>query len=137
MNAYDVDMYETMFGYITATIFFTFAILLIPTIIILTLKIIGQWKIFEKAGIQGWKALIPFYADYCLCKMTFGEGLFFLIFLIPGANLIMQMILGIYLAKAFGKEIVFGILTGLFPFVMYLILGFSDSIYIGPQMDGF
>ena len=35
MNAYDVDMYETVFGYLSATIFFTFAILLIPTIIIL------------------------------------------------------------------------------------------------------
>lgn len=28
------------------------------------------WKIFEKAGIRGWKAIIPFYGDFVRFKMV-------------------------------------------------------------------
>ena len=27
-------------------------------------EIIGNWKIFTKAGIAGWKSIIPIYSDY-------------------------------------------------------------------------
>ena len=27
------------------------------------------WKVFEKAGIKGWKAIIPFYGDYTKFKL--------------------------------------------------------------------
>ena len=30
------------------------------------LYIITKWKVFEKAGIEGWKSLIPFYSYYTL-----------------------------------------------------------------------
>lgn len=26
--------------------------------------VVGWWKVYEKAEIKGWKALIPFYSDY-------------------------------------------------------------------------
>lgn len=32
--------------------------------------VIGQWKIFEKAGEEGWKSLIPFYNAYILWKIA-------------------------------------------------------------------
>ena len=48
------------------------------------LVIIGTWKILEKAGEQGWKALIPFYNNYTLYKV-FWKVKWFWISLIPAA----------------------------------------------------
>lgn len=36
------------------------------SILLWILKIFGIYRIFEKAGIEGWKALIPFYREYIL-----------------------------------------------------------------------
>lgn len=33
---------------------------------LLVLTIVASWKLFEKAGLQGWKAIIPIYSTYCL-----------------------------------------------------------------------
>ena len=29
------------------------------------LVLVARWKVFDKAGIAGWKSLIPIYSDYC------------------------------------------------------------------------
>ena len=34
----------------------------------IVLIIIGTWKILQKAGEDGWKAIIPFYGKYTLFK---------------------------------------------------------------------
>lgn len=33
------------------------------------LILIARWKVFSKAGIDGWKSLIPIYSDYCTYKI--------------------------------------------------------------------
>ena len=51
-----------------------FIILMMFMILVLgvtvVLAVIGQWKLFEKAGEKGWKALIPFYNAYIHCKIV-------------------------------------------------------------------
>ena len=32
--------------------------------IIYIISVIGMFKVFEKCGLEGWKAIIPFYNDY-------------------------------------------------------------------------
>ena len=34
------------------------------------LCLISRWKVFDKAGIAGWKSLIPIYSDYCTFKIA-------------------------------------------------------------------
>ena len=34
------------------------------------IMIIARWKIFTKAGEEGWKAIIPIYSDMVLCKIV-------------------------------------------------------------------
>lgn len=46
-------------------------------------SLVCMWKVFAKAGIPGWKALIPFYNLYCLCKLTWGIGWLFLLVFTP------------------------------------------------------
>ena len=107
--------------------------LMIVCIALTVLEIIAMWKIFAKAGEAGWKSIIPIYNMYILYKITFGNGLFFLFLLIPVADIIIQIICDVKLAKAFGHGIGFGIgLIFLSP-IFTMILGFNDDTYLGPQ----
>ena len=47
------------------------------------LVLIARWKVFDKAGIAGWKSLIPLYSDYCTYKIAW-KTMFFWIFLAGG-----------------------------------------------------
>ena len=38
---------------------------------------IGRMRMFQKAGVEGWKAWIPLYRDYVLCQITMGSRLVF------------------------------------------------------------
>lgn len=40
------------------------------------LMIVALWRIYEKAGEQGWASLIPFYRDYVLYKVSGKKNLF-------------------------------------------------------------
>ena len=51
----------------------------IGDIVVCILSIIFLWKIFEKAGEKGWKAIIPFYSTYVLFKLVW-ETKYFWIF---------------------------------------------------------
>lgn len=41
-------------------------------ILVSILALVVHWKLFEKAGEEGWKALIPIYNLYILFKITWG-----------------------------------------------------------------
>lgn len=45
--------------------------------------IIGNWKLFVKAGQPGWKSIIPFYSTYTLCEMVGLNWYWFLLALAP------------------------------------------------------
>ncbi|MBP8640193.1 MAG: zinc-ribbon domain-containing protein [Oscillospiraceae bacterium] len=55
----------------------------IISIAIGVLTIVALWKLFEKAGEPGWAALIPFYNAYVLFKISWGNGWFFLLSVVP------------------------------------------------------
>ncbi|MCC8088753.1 MAG: DUF5684 domain-containing protein [Rikenellaceae bacterium] len=38
--------------------------------IVMVILLVSNWKIFEKAGEKGWKALIPVYNNYILVKIS-------------------------------------------------------------------
>lgn len=83
------------------------------------LQVIAYWKIFTKAGEEGWKSIIPIYNGYVQYRLTWDVQYFWV---------------ALYkLACAYGHGI--GFTIGLFflnPLFM-LILGFGDSEYMGPQ----
>lgn len=93
--------------------------------------IIGLWKVFEKAGEEGWKVLIPFYNMYILFKITWGNGWLFLLLLIPVVHVVIPIITLYKLAKSFGKGVGFFFgLWFLYP-VFIMILGFGPGQYRG------
>lgn len=98
---------------------------------ILVLIIAGNWNVLEKAGIEGWKALIPFYNMYCMAKIVFGTGWPFLITFVPFFSAVYYIVWRILLAKSFGKGIGFTIGLVILPFIFVPILGLGDSQYRG------
>ena len=41
------------------------------------LTVAAQWVVFQKAGIAGWKSIIPIYNSYCLFKIAWGMDGYF------------------------------------------------------------
>ena len=48
---------------------------------------IGYWKLFEKANIEAWKSLIPFYSEYVMMVGIVGKPKWWFIYLlVPVVN---------------------------------------------------
>ena len=89
---------------------------------------IGIFGMFKKAGIEGWKAFIPFYNTWCMVdKMKLNKGWFFFQF-IPIAGQFITIWITIKFVEHFGR---FGFLhhaaTVLFPFIYFPYLGYSQN----------
>jgi len=93
------------------------------------ITVVGWWKVFEKAGKPGWAALVPIYNIIVLVQIAGRPEWWAVLFFIPFANLVVNVILGLDVAKRFGRSEGFGIGLGLLPGIFYPILGFSDSQY--------
>lgn len=143
-----------------------FLIVLAIVIAILVIIVISNWKILTKANEEGWKALIPFYNKWTLCEVVglspywviellivqalylfinqVLEGNFVVIslsWLVSLNSLYFNVVYSLSLAKSFGKDKSFGILTVFFPVITLPMLAFGKSEYVGkngekdPVMD--
>ncbi|MBR3180462.1 signal peptidase I [Candidatus Saccharibacteria bacterium] len=93
------------------------------------LGIIAQWKIFKKAGEEGWKALIPIYNVYTLLNILSMEPLLCLLSFVPGAWFILSIVMDVKLAQSFKKGTGFALgLIFLGP-IFSLILAFGSAKY--------
>lgn len=102
-------------------------------LIIVVVLLIALWKIYEKGGEKGWKALIPFYNVYIEFKLFWGNGWMFLLTLIPIVNVVVQIMLLHKMSKAFGHGIGFTLGLIFLPYIFLAILGFNGDEYLGPQ----
>ena len=92
------------------------------------------WKIFTKAGKEGWAAIIPYYNYYVILQIVGRPGWWLLLYLVPCVNIIVHVMVTIDLAKSFGKDIGFAIGMIILPFIFYPILAFGDATYKGPSV---
>lgn len=108
--------------------FFIFSFLLV-------FMIICHWKIFTKAGQEGWKCLIPFYNIYVQLQIAKQPTIWLLYFFIPFANIYFAVKHIHGLSKAFGKDIAFTLGLIFLPFIFYAILAFGNTRYIYNNED--
>lgn len=121
-------------------------------LIYVVLEIVANWKIFTKAGEEGWKAIIPYYNSFVTFKIG-GNTMYFWIWLAATVlNYILSSFdgfLGILaslcslavfvfyvlreynLAKAFGKGIGFTVGLVLLNPIFRMMLGFGSAEYQG------
>ena len=55
-----------VFSVIAMFVIMIYIVLMLIVLAAAVLTIIGQWKIFAKAGRPGWAAIVPFYSSYIL-----------------------------------------------------------------------
>lgn len=117
----------------------------------------AYWKIFNKFGEPGWKAIIPVYNVYVLYKATWSVKMFVVSIILAAltglktvgagtaVEAVFPMIASIatlalalldsvwkyYLAKSFGRGTGFAVGLILMGPIFKLILGFGSSEYIG------
>ena len=93
-------------------------------------SIVAMWKVYSKAGRPGWAAIVPFYSEYVLFDVVYGNGLKFLLLLVP---LYLRIKVTLDLAKAFGKSAGFGVGLIFLPPVFLSMLAFGDAQYVSQQ----
>lgn len=133
----------------------------ILTAVYYILVAVGSWKMFEKAGESGWKALIPFYNDYIRFKIAWQTKYFWIYCVLAVAsslllfygsemlnmmmiyigyallivNIVINCVLQYDIALAYGKGIGYALGLVLFPFLFTMIIGFGSAQYVGNRYD--
>jgi len=135
-----------------------FSAVLMFALVFYILTVIATWKIFKKAGIEGWKSLIPIYNAYLLYKIA-GVNFWIYGLLMPfissfilelakplenngGIQALLNLV-GIAviivaewkfvkgLANAFGKGTGYALGLLLLPNIFLLVLGFGSDKFQG------
>ena len=112
-------------------------------IVLLVLYFIGLWKLFQKAGKNGWEAIVPFYNTWVLVEISGLAWWYALIIMLSSVTTVMDMdgidsLLSIAafianfftcynISKKLHKDTGFAILMTLFPFIMIPIIGLSSN----------
>jgi hypothetical protein len=134
-------------GLLLGMLFFLLAIVFVALFII----IISTWKMFTKAGEEGWKSIIPIYNTYIVIKLAFGEGKEWLIsgvFLSMAGGYIdgsigtlltlAGAIISVYIAYNFMKRFAdtgIAVASIFLPVIIYPIVGFSKKYqYTSPTI---
>ncbi|MES2566626.1 MAG: S26 family signal peptidase [Bacteroidota bacterium] len=98
-------------------------------LILVLISFAGLYKIFEKAGLPAWKALIPVYNFWLVGGIINRPKWWGLIMIVPGVNLIMYGVYGFHLARAFKKRTTNDLLmASLMPYLYFAYLGFNKDI---------
>jgi signal peptidase I len=88
----------------------------------------GLFGMFKKAGIEGWKALIPVYNTWLMVKKMDLKTYWFFFQLIPIAGQFVTIWIGIKFVEHFGRfHLIHHAATVLVPFIYFPYLGFSKN----------
>lgn len=82
LSMIDTDPLLMMATGVATALLIVFSILLIVSIV----SIVITWKLFNRAGVEGWKSLIPFYNTYLMIKIGLGESKTWLLLILMGGG---------------------------------------------------
>ena len=76
-----MDYYDSSYGVYESSALSTGAVVanVIISLALTALAIIAYWRIFVKAGEEGWKAIIPFYNAYTAMKLFWKTSIFWIV----------------------------------------------------------
>lgn len=129
-------------------------IVFVAALAMIILEIIGKWKVFKKAGKNGWEAIIPYYNTWVLVSISGCKWWFFLIIIFSSlisfnlsydinevsnisintfdflgsiVNLLALYCVNYNVCKKFNKDYMYAIGLTLLPFIFYPMLGFDKT----------
>ena len=150
------DSYYSSYNSVAASIIMSYVWgFIIALIAIWVFTVLIRWKMFEKAGVAGWKSIIPIYGDYVEYTIVWeGKWYWFTLiatfvgcfaFGIPLVGPIVSVAALVFLeivtvifamqkAKAFGQGTGFAVGLVFLSFVFTFFIAFDqDIVYRGPQ----
>lgn len=98
----------------------------------------GLWKIFSMAGLAGWKALVPFYAEYLMIVHVIGRQWWWLLYLfVPVVGVFAFYVLVFDVLRCMGKETVADQALAVFTGLIYVpVVAFRvETKYLGKLAD--
>ena len=132
---------------------FIFIIVMIALAVVVV-QLVATWKVYKKAGKNGWEAIVPFYNNWVLCEIAGVKWWFFLIMM--STTICSMLGLGIFvplaglctvaasfavhynIALKFGKDpIGYGIGLTLLPVIFYSILGFGSATFKDAKVSSY
>jgi hypothetical protein len=93
------------------------------------IMVASSWKIFTKAGEEGWMSIIPVLNIIILLKITRKPVWWVVLFFIPFVNVVAAFLVHMELAKVFGQGMGFVIGMVFLPFIFYPMLAFGSARY--------
>jgi hypothetical protein len=99
-------------------------------LLLYVLPAIGGWKVFEKAGVAGWVALVPILNWFGILRILGRSYLWIVafVFFYP----VTHFVAAVLLAWRFGKGTLFGLGIAFLPFLFVPMLGFGSARYLRP-----
>jgi hypothetical protein len=114
-----------LFFLVGGLLFFAMAVVLV----LINIIIISSWKIYQKAGFEGWECLIPIY-NYLVFFKIIGKPWYWLLLLIVPIFNIVVYVWGLnLLSKRFGKDLGFTLGLLFLPYFFFPILAFGNAKY--------
>jgi len=104
-------------------------LLFVIQLVIVWLPAPGMYKMFEKAGVPGWKALIPFYNIWVMLGLMKGPKYLFFCQFIPIIGWFVSLQIFTGFVKVFGKQKFYEhALAALVPVIYFSYLGFNPKV---------
>lgn len=102
-------------------------------VLFLVITMEAQWKIFKKAGHEGWAAFVPVYNTIVMLDIVGKPVVWFFLLCIPFVNIIFAIWIVNLLAKRFGKDEGYTVGLLVLPFIFYPLLGLSEEKIISEE----
>lgn len=96
---------------------------------VMLLLIVSLWKIFTKAGREGWESIVPIYNVYIMILLARLPGWMVILCFIPFVNIFFSVYIIYKFSLAFGKGVGYTLGMIFLPFIFYPMLAFGDSAY--------
>jgi len=110
-------------------------LLFIIQLSIIMLPSFGLSRLFQKAGVQGWKAFVPFYNTWIMIRLSKAPKYLFFCQFIPIVGWFISMQLFVSFIRGFGKfRLHQHALSALLPVFYFTYLGYQPKLqYVGPS----
>jgi hypothetical protein len=126
------DVFGVILGILMLLVY---AVFMLAMVAIALAPLIAHWKLYSKAGKPGWAAIVPVYNKIVHVEITGRPIWWVLMLFIPVVNIVFAFMMHLDMAKAFGKDVGWGLGLIFLPWLFYPMLGFGSATYVGPVHD--
>ncbi|MGZ5244641.1 MAG: signal peptidase I [Bacteroidia bacterium] len=98
---------------------------------------VANYRVFQKAGKQGWESFVPFYSDFVWLQVIDKPRWWVIFAFIPGLSYLLLVIMAVETYKCFGKFKFWQHVLAFLPVVNYIYLFYlgmsKDEKFYGPD----